>query len=230
MSRPSGIQLSKEVPSLLIEVDLKAPVAWVRIPAKVASALTDHQARNTNYLWAQRVELGRFVQGCVARRFVWAPGLNQRIPLEIWAAKQDCWKCHRPTSIITRLDFRVDRLVPGAQRISLSVEDFDSLAGTSSLTEALRQADLKSLGIGAVRSRFSHTRGSAYLSNGCVHCDALQGAHFEHEVAYDAEPTLTVECTMAEGIFTDEVQGTPFRWAFDESFGANDQGPAHFET
>lgn len=226
MSRPSGIQVSKEVPSLLIEVDLQARAAWVKIPAETPCYMTDHHARAAAYLWSQRIELGRFVQGCIARKFVWAAGLNQRMPLEIWAAEEDCWRCHKPTSIITRLDFRVDRLVPGAQKISLNIEDFDSPAGTSALTEALQQADLKSHGIGAVRSRFSRTRGSAYLSNGCVHCDALQGAFYQHEVWDDAEPTLTVECLMAESLFNEEVQETPFRWAFDESFQSPDQVPA----
>lgn len=230
LSRPNGIQVSKEVPSLLIEVDLQAPAAWVRIPAESPWHMTDHQARNAAYLWSQRIELGRFVQGCIARKFVWAPGLNQRMPLEIWAAEEECWRCRKPTSIITRLDFRVDQLVPGAQQISLKIEDFDSPAGTSALTEALQQADLKSHGIGAIRSRFSRTRGSAYLSNGCVHCDALQGAFFEHEIFCDSEPTLTVECLMADGLFTEEVRETPFRWAFDESFQASAQAPADAES
>lgn len=220
LSRPSGIQVSKEVPSLLVEVNLDTPTAWVRVPAEESGGMTDHIARKAEYLWSQKIELGRFVRGCLARRFVWAPGLNEHVPLDVWTVEQDCWKCREPTSIITRLDFRVDRLLPGAKPISLRLDDFDTPAGKALLSEALKQGDLRARGIGDVRSRFSRTRGSAYLSNGCVHCDALQGAFYEHEVWYDAEPTLTIECTMPEALFTDDDRETPLRWAFDESFEA----------
>lgn len=217
-SRPSGIQISKEVPSLLMEVDLEAPAAWVRVPAGDPGGMSDSSARKSDELWSQRIELGRFVRGCLAKRFVWAPGLDQSVPLELWTAEQDCWKCHKPTSIITRLDFRVDQLLPGANCVSMDIEDFDSPVGQAVLAEAMSSVDLRSHGIGAVRSRFSRTRGSAYLSNGCVHCDALQGAFYEHEVWYDAEPTLTLECRMPADLFTDDVHETPLRWAFDERF------------
>ena len=216
---PSGIQLSQDVPSLLIEIDHET-TAWVRIPAEVSLHLTDHQARKSDYLWSQKIELGRFVRGCLARKFVWSPGLNERVPLDIWSAEQNCWKCGGKTSIITRLDFRIDRLLPNAKSITLGLDDFDTPAGIAVLSDALLHTNLKAHGIGAVRSRFSKTRGSAYLSNGCVHCDALQGAFFEHEVWYEAEPTLTIECLMSEALFTEHSHENPHRWAFDESFEA----------
>jgi hypothetical protein len=217
-SRPSGIKVSKEVPSLLIEVDLDTPAAWVRVPAEESGYMTDHSARKAEFLWSQKIELDRFVRGCLSRKFVWAPGLNEYVPLDVWTAEQNCWKCNKPTSIITRLNFRVDRLLPGAKPVSLRLEDFDTPAGNALLSNALKHADLRAQGIGEIRSRFSRTRGSAYLSNGCVHCDALQGAFYEHEVWHDAEPTLTVECMMSEALFTDDVHETPLRWTFDESF------------
>lgn len=223
-NRPSGIQVSKDVPSLLIEVDVDRLSAWVRVPAEETAGFTDHSARKAAYLWSQRIELGRFIRGCLDRRFVWAPGLNELVPLDVWTVEQDCWKCREPTSIITRLEFRVDRLLPGAKPISFGLEDFDTPTGTALLSNALKQGDLRARGIGDIRSRLSRTRGSAYLSNGCVHCDALQGAFYTHEVEYDAEPTLTVECAMPAALFTDDDRETRLRWAFDESFEAPDQG------
>lgn len=217
-SRPSGIQISKDVPSLLMDVDLNTAAAWVRVPTEDPAGISDRSARETKYLWSRQIELARFVRGCLAGHFVWAPGLDKAVPLELWTAEQACWKCRKPTAVITRLDFRVDLAFPGATRVCLKLEDFDSPVGNAVLVEALRAVDLRAHGIGAVRSRFSKTRGSAYLSNGCVHCDALQGAFYEHEIWHDAEPTLTFECKMPAEMFTDEVQETPLRWAFDERF------------
>ena len=217
-SRPSGIQISKEVPSLLMEVDLDALAAWVRVPAEEPAGMSDRSARESQRLWSERIEMGRFVRGCLSKQFVWAPGVEQSVPLELWTAEQDCWKCRKPTSIITQLDFRVDQFLPGATRVSMDLENFDSPAGRAVLAEALSSVDLRSQGIGAVRSRFSKTRGGAYLSNGCVHCDSLQGAFYEHEVWHEAEPTLTLDCSMPADLFTDDVHETPLRWAFDERF------------
>jgi len=41
---------------------------------------------------------------------------------------------------------------------------------------------IQSYQYGLLKKRFSKTRGEAYLSNGCYHCDAIQGAFFsDHE-------------------------------------------------
>jgi hypothetical protein len=40
---------------------------------------------------------------------------------------------------------------------------------------ALRAEAAARMGVGLVKTRFSRTRNGEYLSNGCVHCDALLG-------------------------------------------------------
>ena len=54
--------------------------------------------------------------------------------------------------------------------------------------------------------------------NGCVHCDALQGAFFENEVYGEDAASLTVECKMDSELFDGARFDTPFRWVFDERF------------
>ena len=98
------------------------------------------------------------------------------------------------------------------------MEAFDNPLGRNVLAEALGRADLRSLGIGQVKELLSRTRGHAYLSNGCVHCDALQGAFFEHDVYGEDAATLTVECKMDSELFDGAFRDTPFRWVFDERF------------
>lgn len=73
-----------------------------------------------------------------------------------------CWRCRQVTYPI------VGVLGPGhAFRPFPDVAD--QLAGT------LSEAALRKLGTGAIRRRRSRTRLDAYLSNGCLHCDAIQG-------------------------------------------------------
>ena len=98
------------------------------------------------------------------------------------------------------------------------MEAFDNPLGRNVLAEALGRADLRSLGIGQVKELLSRTRGHAYLSNGCVHCDALEGAFFEHEVFGEDAAALTVDCKMDRELFDGEWRDTPLRWVFDERF------------
>ena len=98
------------------------------------------------------------------------------------------------------------------------MEAFDNTLGRNVLAEALGRADFRSLGIGQVKELLSRTRGHAYLSNGCVHCDALQGAFFVHDVYGEDAAPLTVDCKMDRKLFDGACRDTPFRWVFDERF------------
>jgi hypothetical protein len=78
--------------------------------------------------------------------------------------------------------------------------------------------------VGAIKSRYSKTIGAFYLSNGCYHCDAIQGDFF-------------ISVTFAEGyhdgIFLDPIlefiinngqEGAPYiqgNWYFEERQSKN---------
>ncbi|MFX9027565.1 hypothetical protein ABTN22_19170, partial [Acinetobacter baumannii] len=80
----------------------------------------------------------------------------------------------------------------GCADIELNLHSFgDNLQdGASVVARMLPRALLKSHGIGELRPRHSRTEGGSYLSNGCVHCDALQGRFFEHEHGFNMEKAL----------------------------------------
>lgn len=87
-----------------------------------------------------------------------------------------CWKCKKPTNTIMEINYFIPHDKGFTKIYRLDVED---LSHTHS--EILNQPSLiQSYQYGLLKKRFSKTRGEAYLSNGCYHCDALQGAFFSH--------------------------------------------------
>jgi hypothetical protein len=78
-----------------------------------------------------------------------------------------CWKCHQPTTCVVAVHDA------GAQRSDDWVwfEDKHALALARDLLLGAGKGRLAA----TIKSRFSRTAGGAYLSNGCEHCDAIQG-------------------------------------------------------
>jgi hypothetical protein len=100
------------------------------------------------------------------------------------------------------------------------IYDFDEIYGCDDfLYTVFSPALLKQHGIGQIKRRFSRTVGGEYLSNGCVHCDALQGRFFDHDSWYEARDTCTVETELSDhracqlSNSCDQMS----RWWFDET-------------
>lgn len=125
------------------------------------------------------------------------------------AGPLDCWDCGCETTIITGID-----LIVGPECWQLSVADFDKFPD---LFDTLRRRIPDALGIGAIKSRFGRTQGRSYLSNGCVHCDALIGQFLEHpawarQESIGAFPVqLTARWRQAVAAAIGEEPGGPFR-------------------
>lgn len=144
------------------------------------------------------------------------------MPLEVLAAATKCWRCHRETNIITRLVFAAGKVLPNCPDIHTSIYAFDDLGsrGSKILMSMLPAEVLRTHGIGAVKPRHSKTQRSSYISNGCVHCDALQGQFFDHHVAYDGQKSFDVEVVL-DATWATQLLGTSSvinRWWFDDSF------------
>lgn len=148
-------------------------------------------------VWQQAVELEDFVQGALSGRLRFAPTLGAKMPFEVHAAEGVCWRCKKPTNIVTGLVFAAGRVFPGHPSIDTSIYELaDAPGGVEGLQALFPVQRLKSLGVGAIKPRHSKTEGRAYMSNGCVHCDAIQGRFFEHEVAYASEKLLEVDAEL----------------------------------
>lgn len=171
-----------------------------------------------DHVWQQSVELQEFVQGALTGRLQFAPALNAKIPLEVIAAEAECWKCKRPTNIVTELVFAASRVFPGHPDIHTSIHELaEASNGIDDMKALFPASDLQTHGIGAIKPRYSKTVGAAYMSNGCLHCDALQGQWFEHEVMDAGEKAFELDVTLkpewAEAMA--DSRSSVYCWWFD---------------
>jgi hypothetical protein len=114
--------------------------------------------------------------------------------LDVCVAYNECWRCKKTTGLVIDLCFAASRVLQGAADVTANIYDFDDEGrGAALLMSALPVETLARHGIGLIKPRYSRTEGRTYLSNGCIHCDALQGRFFDHEVAYDAQPVFSVD-------------------------------------
>lgn len=96
------------------------------------------------------------------------------------AGVMDCWACGCETTIVTGIDVSF-----GPKQWQLTVAAFDDFPD---LFDPIRDRIPAALEVGAIKPRFSKTLGRSYLSNGCVHCDALIGQFYEHH-AWEGQET-----------------------------------------
>ncbi|MEV5910522.1 hypothetical protein ACWEGX_09730 [Streptomyces chartreusis] len=93
------------------------------------------------------------------------------------ALKRPCWKCGEVTTCVVGL--YPDRPSP-AEGSPRTVDE----SSRAWIKELLRDHGFVRLAA-SIKPRWSSTLGSRYLSNGCLHCDALQGDFPLEEEASD---------------------------------------------
>jgi hypothetical protein len=217
LMRQPVIPISKQTPAFrLIIRDAPEPLL-VSLPSAHYPGI--HKAADARN-WSQSIPLDEFVCGALTKRLRFAPALNVTVPIRVHAAKVPCWKCNKPTTCLIYIEFVVDEVFPSHGNHGITRDDIEAAApqGETWLAKYLPNDLLASVGIGAIKRRYSGTVGSKYLSNGCIHCDALQGASFEHEFAWEAEPVLTSHGVIEPWV-ANTFDGARFvnRWWFDRS-------------
>jgi competence protein CoiA len=121
----------------------------------------------------QQMPMQEFLRAAFGGRLRFGLPLGIAASVSVQAGHLFCWKCGAETRIITGVEVDV-----GSTEYRLSVPDLNDYPD---LFDVVRRQLPGGLGIGNVKRRFSQTVGRAYLSNGCVHCDALVGGHYEHD-------------------------------------------------
>lgn len=170
-------------------------------------------------LWRQVLDLPAFIEGALTGRLRHASAIGERMPLVVEAASTSCWRCKKETSVVTGLVFAASRVLPGREDLATDIYQFEDVPEGNKLLDSLLPRDLlRKQGIGALKPRFSKTEGRSYLSNGCVHCDALQGRFFDHELVWESAPVLEVEVELSTNLATGLGFADPDwqSWWFDE--------------
>jgi len=88
--------------------------------------------------------------------------------VDLVGVEEMCWRCRRSTVALIGVRSHNGRRAGSLE----SCQDEIILAYAAAAMPAEAAARM---GVGLVKPRFSRTRNGEYLSNGCVHCDALLG-------------------------------------------------------
>lgn len=99
------------------------------------------------------------------------------ILVQIRVAPLDCYSCGAETKMIASIC-----LSTGDDKVDCSITDFSSYP---ELAAEVASSLIGRAEIGAVKTRFSRMMNWLYMSNGCAHCDALFGEHYEIHSRYD---------------------------------------------
>lgn len=219
LMRQQSIPVEKATPAFRLDHDAEANTCVVSLPGPYyhpASATSKNSDAPT--YWRQHIELGLFVEGALDGKLRFAPQVGRTLPLDVCAAYTDCWRCNKTTGLVIDLCFAASRVLHGAADVTAKIYDFDDEGGGAALLmSSLPAALLASHGIGPIKPRYSRTERQPYLSNGCIHCDALQGRFFDHEVAHDAHPILSVDVLFDEQwVSLLEDREAIDKWWFDD--------------
>jgi competence protein CoiA len=101
-----------------------------------------------------------------------------------------CWSCGCETKILSSVTFS-----QGCLSVDCFAADFTDWPD---LVDKLVASLPLSHGVGAIKPRRSATAGRTYMSNGCRHCDAIFGHHFELHTRYDEKVVGEIQFTASE--------------------------------
>lgn len=219
--RQTDFPIEQETPSFKLVIAEESKDVGVRLPSPSYHPSLSNREAEGSMAWGQFLPLADFVAGALTGKLRYAPALGQTMPVEIQTVDISCWKCQKTTNVVTGLNFAASRILPGCPDIPTTIYEFDECLpdGGAVIASMLPAPLLKRHGIGELKPRKSKTAGGEYLSNGCVHCDALQGKFFEHEYAFEAQTTFEIVAEFkAEWVpMLEEAEDYVYRWWFDQS-------------
>jgi hypothetical protein len=117
----------------------------------------------------QTIPIREFLDAAFTKRLRFGPVRHASISAK--ASSIFCWSCGARTHIITSID-----VLYRGWKTSFDIEEFGDFPELLPVITSRLPAHLE---IGEIKPRFSKTQDRRYLSNGCFHCDRLQGQFFK---------------------------------------------------
>lgn len=198
--RHPTLLLEKDTPTFRLRYNEASQDFSVLLPSQMFHPLMvgNHNKDDPMY-WQQMTGLAEFIAGSLNGRLKFAPSIGSTLPVSVSTAPVRCWKCKKETNIVISVGFMAGDVFQGHPTLGATIYDFEEIEGCEDFLDLVFAPQLlRQHGIGAIKRRFSKTAKGSYLSNGCVHCDALQGQFFDHEHWYEAEPAYTVETELSD--------------------------------
>ena len=107
------------------------------------------------------------------------------VRVTVRVAPVDCWNCGAEFKIVPSIE-----LIRNGSKLECRVSDFTDYPELISEVQANLPQDLE---VGQLKSRYSQMQAHSYTSNGCYHCDALYGQHYEIHARYGEEDATSFE-------------------------------------
>ncbi|MEZ0018067.1 competence protein CoiA [Sinorhizobium fredii] len=179
--RRAGFPISDALPAVCVGGDLSDGFD-IRIPMYSSVPPRDF---NNPARWAQVLPVEEFFDALFAKRFRYGTPVGTKAEVVVHSGVLECWKrqCQALTRIVTFIE-----IAAGPHSCSFTVQSL--AAYPDLLSHVLRQIPPTNR-LGAIKRRYSNTLNESYMSNGCYRCDALVGAHFEHDAWYSDNAVLT---------------------------------------
>lgn len=183
--RKPGFPITKALPAVCIQHDEVTGAYHAMLPK------WEHMHSNDRKFperWAQTLPVYDLIVAAFNKRLRFGFGQAGDIAdVKIWADWCKCWRCNLQTRVVTHIDVEY-----GGETFSLPLDEMDN-----SIVEDIGLKNLHANHVGQIKSRFSKTEGEAYMSNGCVHCDALQGKFFLDSLVDSAAVLFTAKVTLS---------------------------------
>ena len=136
-----------------------------------------------------------FVRGMLVGELKWRPHEGEELVGKLITYVQQCWQCKRNTRVILGIGF-YDR-----DGTELGLASFQEDGIPEFILQQIGNSALAKNGIGSIKSRYHKNMAEAYISNGCRHCDAIQGASYYFDVWVEYAYTGSLGEPMMEFLF-----------------------------
>jgi hypothetical protein len=120
---------------------------------------------------AQEVPMTEFLDAAFGGRLKFRMPKGFAAHVALWGNEAECWSCHRSARVITSI-----AVAYGPFSCQFSIPEITNFPAVFEIVRGRLPPTFAGV---AIKPRYSKTQERTYLSNGCIHCDALFGQFFE---------------------------------------------------